>query len=92
MLAFLAALAIAFLGLGWYLDWYKIHPVSSQAGHQTYTVDINAEKIGQTVQAGVRKGGQEIQDLLQPKGEPVAAPKEPGKPADGKVVLRPWSN
>ncbi len=89
LLAFVAALAITFLGLGWYLDWYKIRPVSGQPGHQSFTVDINADKINDSVQKGVHKIEQESQDLLQPKGETAAAPKVAIKVVDGKATTAP---
>src|SRR2546423_322392 len=44
LLAFLAAAVLAFVGLGWYLDWYKVQSVPSTPGHQSFTVEVNGTK------------------------------------------------
>jgi len=65
LLAFLAAAAIAFLGLGWYLGWYAVHPALTAPGRQSYTIDIDAKKIKDDVQRGVRKSGDALEDWFE---------------------------
>jgi hypothetical protein len=61
LLAFLAALVIAFLGVGWYLGWYSVHSVPAGAGHSSYTIDIDEPKI----KDAVRSGEEKLHDVLQ---------------------------
>jgi hypothetical protein len=49
VLAFLAALVLVFLGLGWYFNWYQVKAVPTGQGHQSYTIDIDKAKIGKDV-------------------------------------------
>lgn len=65
LLAFLAAAAIAFLGLGWYLGWYAVQPTLTAPGRQSYTIDINSKKIKEDVQRGVRKSGDALEDWFE---------------------------
>jgi ribosomal protein S16 len=63
-LAFVAAMVVVFLGLGWYLGWYNILLEPSGPGHSRLEVDINKDKIGQDVQQGVKKGSEKVQEFL----------------------------
>lgn len=65
LLAFLATAVIAFLGLGWYLGWYAVHPAFTTPGRQSYTIDIDAKKIKEDVQHGVRKSGDALEDWFE---------------------------
>jgi len=81
MLAFLAAVLLAFLGLGWYLDWYAVKPVKTDPGTRSYTIQIDSKKIG----TDVAKYGQKVQNMLD---------KDDGKaigPADKKTTGLPLS-
>jgi hypothetical protein len=88
LLAFLAAAVLAFLGLGWYLDWYKIQSVpSGTAGHQSYNIEFNDSKINKDVQSAEKNLAKKGQDFLDKKNAdtnpPVAAPKATGSPSSG---------
>jgi hypothetical protein len=50
LLAFLAALILTFLGLGYYLDWYRLGTKPASAGHREVTIDINTVKIGKDLE------------------------------------------
>jgi len=62
LLAFVAALALTFGGVGWYLDWFKIQstrPVEDP-GHRSVNIDINTKKVGQDLHRAEEK----VQDAL----------------------------
>jgi hypothetical protein len=72
-LAVLGAAVVTFLVIGYFLNWYKIHPTPD---HQV-TIDVNAPKIVNDV----KKESQEIANHLQDKkedGTPPAPPAPPG--------------
>ena len=54
-LAFLGAAVLTFLGVGWYLGWYKINREPSTTGHSRLQVDIDQDKIGKDVKLGAEK-------------------------------------
>jgi hypothetical protein len=45
MLAFLAAAALTFVGVGWYLDWFKLSSVPADSGHRRLNIDVDTDKI-----------------------------------------------
>ena len=57
LLALVGAGTITFLGLGWYLDWYRVSWLPSAPGRQSLKVDVNPEKITEDVKKGIEKGG-----------------------------------
>ena len=84
LLALLGAALVAFLGLGWYLDWYRITPKATSApGHRSIEIDINSKKIGQDVQRGVQAGGEKLNDLLDGAKKPAAPTAPTTAPAPG---------
>lgn len=92
LLAFLAAVVLAFLGFGWYLGWYTFHTVPAEAGHRGVTIDVNDQKIKKDVQLGVRAGEEKIHDFMD-KGKATEAAtaadkKTPGPGSDGFNGLR----
>lgn len=64
MLAFLAAVLIGFLGVGWYLGWYTFKPVSSSGGSHSFNVNIDSAKIKSDIAKGVQKGEEKLHDVL----------------------------
>ncbi len=73
LLSLLGAALVAFLGLGWYLDWYHITPKSAAApGHRSLEIDINSKKITQDVGHGVKVGSERLNDLLDGARKPPA--------------------
>jgi hypothetical protein len=78
LLALLGAALVAFLGLGWYLDWYRITPKpATAAGHRSIEIDINSKKIGEDVQRGVKAGSEKLHDLLDGDAKPAASTSVP---------------
>jgi len=70
LLAFLAALALTFAGVGWYLDWFKIRsaPPVEEPGHRSVNIDINTKKVGQDLHRAEEK----VQDALNSSKEDPA--------------------
>jgi len=87
LFALVGAGTIAFVGLGWYLDWYKLSrlPAGAANGSQSLKVDLNASKFTDDLKKGIERGGEIIDHLregnvkneenLEPKPE---APKSTG--------------
>jgi hypothetical protein len=81
LLAFLAAALITFLGLGWYLEWYKVSSTPASDGHREVHIDINTNKIGQDLDKGEKKvrdalGKKSKADQSSGKGSPSATAKD----------------
>lgn len=74
LLAFVAAAVLTFLGVGWYLDWYRVKSSPADTGHHRMDIDINGEKIIQDVQKGVEKGEKKLQNALDKKGSTEPTP------------------
>jgi hypothetical protein len=60
LLALLAAALLAFVGVGWYLGWYKIERTTAPAGKTAYNVEVDTSKIS----TDVHRGGEKIQEAL----------------------------
>jgi hypothetical protein len=67
LLALLAVAALAFAGVGWYLDWYKIKTEPAQGGHHHVNIDFNGPKIKEDSQRGVQKVEERVQKILDKK-------------------------
>jgi hypothetical protein len=78
LLAFAAAAALTFGGVGWYLDWFHVRsgPVTSD-GHQNVNIDINGPKIARDVHKGVEVGEKKLQQIVDKQGQAQA--KNPGE-------------
>jgi hypothetical protein len=80
LLALLGAALVAFLGLGWYLDWYHVTPKPASAtGHRSVEIDVNTKKIGEDVEHGVKTGSEKLHDLIEGDKKPTASV-PPGPP------------
>jgi hypothetical protein len=88
LLAFLAAVVLMFVGVGWYLDWFKVHTAPAASGHQRVEVDIDGNKIGSDLQRGSKEVLQRAEGQLQqvkPASEPPStAPANKTPPATAK--------
>lgn len=62
LLALAAAATLAFLGIGWFLGWYKIQSTTGSDGHRQINIDLNTNKIKQDV----NKGKDKLRDILTP--------------------------
>jgi hypothetical protein len=65
LLAFAAACVLGFLVVGWYLDWYRFTPASSDMGHRSYTIDIDSKKIGTDVAHYVHEGEEKLSGAVE---------------------------
>ena len=76
MLAFLAAMTLAFVCTGWYLNWFSFHSSPAPTtGQRSITVDFNTQKIGEDL----LKAEQKIQEKLADKAK--SANSTPSVPA-----------
>ncbi|MBY0523956.1 MAG: hypothetical protein K2R98_11190 [Gemmataceae bacterium] len=74
LLAFVSFAVLAFLGVGWYLDWYTFKPVASaDPNHQSYNLDIHRDKIARDVVSGVQKGEEKLQNAMDTKAAGTGA-------------------
>jgi hypothetical protein len=60
LLALAAAIVVVFLGLGWYLDWYRIKTSTTGEGHREISIDLNTDRINTDV-------GNKVNNLFGPK-------------------------
>ena len=60
LLALVAAAALTFAAVGWYLDWYEIYTSPTLPGRRRVSIDIDSRKIGEDLQ----RGGARLQDAL----------------------------
>ena len=73
LLAFAAALILAFAGIGWYRGWYKLESEPTSPGHQSVNIDFNRDKIVQDSAQGVKKVEEKLQNVLNQKADGVGA-------------------
>ena len=80
-LAFVAALALAVAGLGWYLGWYQVQTKPGRGGHETVNIDINAGKAARDIHHAeeevLDKGKDKLHDLVE-KGKQAGADRPDG--------------
>src|SRR5438309_7009889 len=105
ILALIGAAVVLFVGLGWYLEWYKLGSEPTPDGHRKINVDVNTKKIIADEQNAVKK----VSDVIssETKGTtvvpsiPTPAPekKVEGQPtgfqynADGSItIIPPYKN
>jgi hypothetical protein len=79
LLAFLAAVTLTILCLGWYLDWYHIRTSPASSGHRNFTIDVDTIKVSEDLY----KGGAKIQEVLE-KNRKDQASQAAKEKADGK--------
>ena len=65
MLAFLAAMTLAFVCTGWYLNWFAFNSAPAPSGHRSVTVDFNTPKIA----ADLLEAEHKIQQKLAEKAK-----------------------
>jgi len=73
LLAFAAALVLAFAGIGWYRGWYKVESEPTSPGHQSVNIDFNRDKIVEDGAQGVKKVEEKLQKVLNQKSDGAAA-------------------
>jgi hypothetical protein len=70
LLALGALLILVFVGLGWYLGWYKIVGAPTGDGHTKIQIDLNTNKI----KTDVGKGEAKVHDWLTEQNGTVPQP------------------
>jgi hypothetical protein len=82
LLALVGALVVTVLGVGWYLDWFRVHRAPSEGGKSNYNVEFNTNKINGDLQ----KGGEKLQSAIEKK---LADKKEESPPNPFNLTSRP---
>ncbi len=84
LFALVGLATVAFLGVGWYMGWYKISSQKSPDGQQNINVSLDTGKITDDVQAGVKKGAQvggelvdKVKENKDEKPAPMTVPQGP---------------
>jgi hypothetical protein len=66
LLAFVGGLIVTFAVVGWYLDWFRFVGVSSgDPGRTRVEFDINQDKIRRDVEAGLRRGKEQLDGMIE---------------------------
>jgi hypothetical protein len=81
LLAFGAALVIAFAVAGWWLGWYSFRSVPSPDGKPSLTIDFNPSKIADDV----RKAEAAVEKKLRESAAKLEADNKAKLEADHKV-------
>jgi hypothetical protein len=90
LLALTGAAVLAFAGVGYYLDWYKIKPnTPSITGHQNVNVDINGGKIADDLHKGIQKGEEKLHTVLDKRPHEADISKHAEKLSDGPDLETP---
>jgi hypothetical protein len=75
LLAFVAFVALAFAGAGWYLGWYTVQTTPSAKGPKV-SIDIDGSKIKEDLHRGGKRllhEGEELADSLKDDDKASAA-------------------
>ncbi len=84
MLAFLAAATLTVIGVGWYLDWFKLHTAPAESGHRQLSIDFDTKKISTDLHKAEHKLETKLADKNQTTDSNVnpLAKAHPNTPAD----------
>jgi hypothetical protein len=65
LFGFVGGVVVAFLGLGWYFQWYTItKEPGTQPGHTRIGIEIDTRKVKEDVQQGVEAGSKAVQGAI----------------------------
>ncbi len=84
-LAFVGLVVVAFVGVGWYLGWYKLAFSAGKDGKQNISVEVDLKKAETDIEKKVGQGGQLIKDNL--KKEDATPPEEFVGPLEPKAKV-----
>jgi hypothetical protein len=74
LLALCGAAVITFAGVGWYLDWFRVHPSpSSEDGKRNFQIEVNKAKISDDL----HKGGTKLHGFIEKKLPDTKAAEKP---------------
>ena len=84
ILALVGLVIVLFVGLGWYLGWYKVATEPAADGHRKINVDLDTKKITTDIKSGTQKVG----DVIHPdsKGTSPTPEKKPDGQASGLQI------
>jgi hypothetical protein len=71
MLAFLAAVALTVIGVGWYLDWFKVHSVPASSGHRALSIDVDTNKVSHDLLDAEHKIEKRLADKSESAGHDI---------------------
>jgi hypothetical protein len=96
LLAFLAALTLTVIGVGWYLDWYHLRRTPAPDGQPSVTVDIDTRKISKDlieaehrIQKKLEEKARSTQEEANRTSKTPAIPMPPPPPANVGVFIDP---
>src|SRR5687767_12181607 len=64
LLALLGASLLLFIGLGWYLGWYRFQTAPTDDGQRQINIKLNTKKIQDDVGKAGKKAKDALEDLL----------------------------
>ena len=74
--AFVGGALLAFLGLGWYFNWYTIAKTpGSVPGHTSISVDLNTKKIDDDTSKAGKAVSDKVHSVID--GAPSSTPPKP---------------
>ena len=77
MLAFLAAMTLAFVCTGWYLNWFSLRSVPAPTnGQRSVTVDFNTQKMADDLLKAEKKIQEKITEKAKSANSTPPAPAE----------------
>src|SRR5206468_1996202 len=74
LLAFLGAVVVTVLGVGWYLDWFKVHRGAVGDGKSNYNIELNTKKIDEDLHKGSAKLHGMVENKLHGSAELTPPP------------------
>jgi hypothetical protein len=84
LLALVGAVVVLVVGLGWYLEWYKLGTEPAGSGHRKVNADVNTDKITEDLKkAREAVGGILHHDEKKVEGQPS------GRNSDGSWGIVP---
>lgn len=63
LLSLVGFIIVAFLGLGWYLDWYRLGIRTGDSGNTQISFDVNTNKIKDDGRKGLTRAGEFVDSL-----------------------------
>jgi hypothetical protein len=88
LLALIGAVVVLFVGLGWYLGWYKFAIEPSANGQQRIQLDVNTDKILSDTKTAGERVGHVIQGIQTGDPSKAQAPEFVGPPLPPDMPTR----
>ena len=78
-LAFVGLVVVGFVGIGYYMGWYKFDLSPGKDGKQNINVEFDTKKIGTDVEKKLDQGSELLKEKLKKENDP-ASPEFVGPP------------